>query len=145
MLKLFTTIAVGDVPLSLFYLGIPAEEIDSSQNEDNHLCVISPCHPLCPCHRCAAKNAGLGLGLDIQSQESGLSPLQMAVQCHILVLVKILIRYGAEINLQSTFEKKTALDYSIERGYHDIEDVLLAAGAECSTSFCPAVCDDCEQ
>ncbi|OXA45545.1 Ankyrin repeat domain-containing protein 27 [Folsomia candida] len=132
--KLFATIAAGDVPLALFYLGIPAEESDILQENDHCIDVIPPCHPLCPCPRCLAKQAGLRLSLDIQNA-AGLSPLHLAVTCHLIVLVKALIKYGANVNLQSTVEKKTALDFAIARGYHQIEDVLLTAGGSSSLHF----------
>ncbi|XP_035710945.1 ankyrin repeat domain-containing protein 27 isoform X2 [Folsomia candida] len=133
--KLFTTIAIGDVPLALFYLGIPAEEMDILQEHNDCINVISACHPLCPCPRCVAKNAGLGLDLNIKSPAEGISVLHWAVLCHSLVLVKALIKYGANVNLQSTVEKKTALDFSIEKGYHEIENILVKSQGRSSLQF----------
>jgi ankyrin repeat protein len=124
-------------------LGIPAEETDNPENGSDQITILPSCHPLCPCHKCLTRSSGLGLDLDIKNVE-GLSPLHLAVQFHVLVLVKILIRYGADINCQSK-SKKTPLDYSIERGFHDIENVLLASGAMASTSFCQESPDECEK
>jgi hypothetical protein len=126
---------VGDIPLALFYLGIPAEEIDNPENESMNIGRVPICHPLCLCLRCMAKNAGLGLGLDVKNSE-GLTPLHYSVRRSLLVLVKILIKYGANVNEQSTVEKKTALDFAVEQGIVEMEETLIAAGGQFSTSFC---------
>lgn len=132
--KVFTAIHHQDFPLALFYLGIPAEELDNPENELVSVSKIPECHPLCPCTRCVAKNAGLGLSLDVKNSE-GYSPLHLAVQEGLAHFVKILIRFGADVNCQSTNDKMTPLDMAKEKGWHDIEDTLEACGAQSTTSF----------
>lgn len=134
--KIFSAIHQQDYPLALFYLGIPAEELSNPENDLEVASVskIPECHPLCPCTRCVAKNAGLGLGLNVKNPE-GYTPLHIAVEQHLPVLVKILVRYRADINCQSTHDKKTPLDIAKEKGFHDIEDILESCGASSTTSF----------
>jgi len=122
--KLFTSIAVGDVPLALFYLGIPAEEIDMVNDiVPGEAAGTIPCHPLCPCNRCTAKSAGLGLDINVRNTE-GLTPLQYAVQHNLHPLVMILLKYGADASLRSAYESKTALEFAKERYYEDIAVTL---------------------
>jgi len=116
-------------------MGIPAEELDNPENSLIETTRLPTCHPLCLCTRCLAKNAGLGLGLDIKSP-SGYTPLQYSVQLSLTTLVKILIRFGADVNEKSTVERKTALDFALDKGFHEIEDILVAAGGQVSSSFC---------
>ncbi|ODM94578.1 Ankyrin repeat domain-containing protein 27 [Orchesella cincta] len=132
--KIFTAITHQDFPLALFYLGIPAEELTNPDNALDTVAKIPLCHPLCPCTRCVAKNAGLGLGFDIKNEE-GYTPLHVAVLNHLPQLVKILIRFGADLHCQSTHDKKTPLDIAKEKGFHDIEDTLELCGATSTTSF----------
>lgn len=115
-------------------MGIPAEELSNPENDLNEIRKIPDCHPLCPCTRCVAKNAGLGLDLSVMNEE-GYTSLHIAVEQRLHSLVKILLRYKADVNCQSSHDKRTPLDIAKEKGFHDIEDTLLACGASETTSF----------
>jgi len=131
--KLFSAISLGDFPLALFYLGIPVEELE---NEDFTPEVNTPCHPLCRCNKCVSREAGLGFSLDVKSKE-GYTPLHLSVLNEFKSLVRILIRYGADVNSESLVEKKTALDFAKEKDLDDIVSILEQAGAQTSSSFSP--------
>lgn len=113
--KLFTAIAVGDIPLALFYLGIPSEELETADKIQvtDRIDLSNHHHPLCSCTQCIAKTNGLGLDIDIKNDE-GLSPLHLAVMYNEESLVKVLLKYNANINLKSTFEQKSALELAYE-------------------------------
>ena len=129
MRKLFTTIAAGDVRLALFYLGIPADELDNPENDKLKLERVPKCHPLCPCKRCIARSAGLGLDINIKNIE-GLNALHLAAKFGLTCLAKILYRYGADINIKSTYGSKSALQFAREENHSELVDFLLKHGAE---------------
>lgn len=126
--KLFSAIEVGDTPLALFYLGIPNEELENADSiQPGNSSEVRNCHPLCPCPSCAAKSAGLlcKLGLDINViGPNGLTLLQLAVIYNNHCLVKILLKFGANVDIRSATVGKTALEYAKERYYEDIAVTL---------------------
>ncbi len=54
-------------------------------------------------------------------------PLIMAIQCGNLCVVEVLVKYGAEINLQ--YKNTTPLIRAISSGYFDIAAYLIQEGA----------------
>ncbi|KAK3576031.1 hypothetical protein CHS0354_005184 [Potamilus streckersoni] len=63
----------------------------------------------------------------------GLTPLMKACREHQIDAVRMLIRYGADINAQCPprFEQKTALIFAIQSGNIVITSILLENGAKC--------------
>lgn len=61
----------------------------------------------------------------------GISPLMKACKEHKIDAVRMLIRYGADVNIQSPprFDQKTALHFAAEYGNVIIAEILLKSGA----------------
>lgn len=61
--------------------------------------------------------------------EDAISPLQMAVEKHNLILIDLLLKKGADINAQDTYGR-TALHTAHNHGYTDIKKLLNIHGAD---------------
>ena len=62
----------------------------------------------------------------------GLSPLMKASRENKLGALKLLLKYGADVNAECPprFEQRTALHFAIRGGYYDIVEILLNNGAK---------------
>ncbi|KAF3236224.1 hypothetical protein TWF192_011501 [Orbilia oligospora] len=73
---------------------------------------------------------GIEPKVDDLDRTIGMSPLYLAVENGHSDIVSALIKYGADVNLETAEGLWTPLHESVKKGYMDITEMLLSAGAD---------------
>ncbi|KAK6518427.1 hypothetical protein TWF506_005582 [Arthrobotrys conoides] len=75
-------------------------------------------------------DAGAAPKVDTLDRSIGMSPLYLAVEQGHPEIVSALIKYGADVNLETAEGLWTPLHESVKKGYMEITEMLLTAGAD---------------
>ncbi|KAF3910368.1 Ankyrin-1 [Dactylellina cionopaga] len=75
-------------------------------------------------------DAGMSSEIDSADSTIGMTPLYLAVDQGRPLLVKALIKHGADVNKKTADGRWTPLHESIKKGYLEITEMLLEAGAD---------------
>lgn len=127
--KMLAAVAANDIHLVSFYLGL---EGPCGNNFDSN---ETRCHPLCDCKKCASiddksilseKKAETGIN---SCNERGESALHIASAMGHVDIVQLLLDAGANVNLQTIYEKKTPLHLACTNDHVRVVRMLL----ECAT------------
>ncbi|KAK9500655.1 hypothetical protein O3M35_001882 [Rhynocoris fuscipes] len=126
--RVFRAITYGDERLACFYLGLEpsTHEVHYGFYSDR------PCHPLCPCKNnldeCDYKIGELKvanpLNVDVQNSE-GVTPLHISSMYGRLEFVKLLLKSGANVNVQTKTTNMTPLHLACQNQKTQIVDILL--------------------
>ena len=71
-----------------------------------------------------------GIGIDVNHRESGTTALISASAYGKIDIIKLLLEYGADVEIRTVEGGMNALEYSVYYGYIDIIKLLLEYGAE---------------
>ncbi|GFG32780.1 hypothetical protein Cfor_06303 [Coptotermes formosanus] len=136
--KLLRAIALGDIRLACFYVGLDGPVSDSNDSEMGPpSSVKSLCHPLCICEKCKPDVSDVSeddsklekdiLNINICNSD-GFTPLHIASMHGHTDMVRLLLDAGAWINVMTKTRGLTALHLACQNQCTETAKLLLQCG-----------------
>ncbi|CAL4100411.1 unnamed protein product, partial [Meganyctiphanes norvegica] len=130
--KMLKSVAIGDVKLSCYYLGIS----EDNYSEEEFVKPTTKCHPLCQCSSCTPRglevpssSQNLAISSVNSSNSEGFTALHVAALQNHFHIIKVLLAHGADPNFHNRTKGHTPLHFAAQNSNIEIMKVLIAQGA----------------